>query len=145
MKTLLRLSTKFLIGLVLGLMVWLSLGFNQVATAQRVWPNRSVLTNMQSQIWRNPIDERLGKVSTKLDLNNANVLAFRRYPGMYPTLARKIIRHAPFDTVEDVLNIPCLNDLEMDLLKVNLDNFVVTPAEPALTEGGDRINPGIYK
>ncbi|NEQ48079.1 MAG: photosystem II complex extrinsic protein PsbU [Leptolyngbya sp. SIOISBB] len=145
MKTRLSLLTKFVIGLVLGVLVWLGLGFNQPAIAQRLWPNQPELTNIAAQIWRNPVDERLGKVSTKLDLNNANVLAFRRYPGLYPTLARKIIRNAPFDTVEDVLNIPGLSDREIDLLKANLDNFVVMPSEPALTEGGDRINPGIYK
>ena len=91
------------------------------------------------------MDEKLGEVGSKVDLNNSNVMAFRRYPGLYPTLARKIIQNAPFDTVEDVLNIPGLSDREIDMLKANLDNFVVTPTEPALTEGADRINPGIYK
>ena len=145
MKTRLSLLTKFVIGLVLGVLVWLGLGFNHPAIAQRLRPNQPALTNIAAQILRNPVDERLGKVSAKLDLNNSNVLAFRRYPGLYPTLARKIIRNAPFDTVEDVLNIPDLSDREIDLLKANLDNFVVMPPEPALTEGGDRINPGIYK
>ena len=145
MKTRLSLLTKFVIGLVMSVMVWLGLGFNHPAIAQRLRPYQSVPTTIAAQILRNPINERLGKVSTKLDLNNSNVLAFRRYPGLYPTLARKIIRNAPFDTVEDVLNIPGLSDREMELLQANFDNFVVTPPEPALTEGGDRINPGIYK
>ena len=145
MKTLLSLLTKFVIGLALGLMVWLSLGFNQPAIAQRIRSTPQVVRNMTAQILRNPVDEKLGEVRAKLDLNNSNVLAFRRYRGMYPTLDRKIIQNAPFDTVEDVLNIPSLSDREIDLLKANLDHFVVTPAEPALTEGGDRINPGIYK
>jgi photosystem II PsbU protein len=145
MKTLSSLLIKFFIGLALAVIVWLGLGFNQPAIAQRIRPKIWVVTDIPAQILRNPVDERLGEVGTKLDLNNSNVLAFRRYPGMYPTLARKIIRNAPFDTVEDVLDIPGLSDREIDLLKANLENFVVTPAEPALIEGGDRINPGIYK
>jgi photosystem II PsbU protein len=150
MKTRLSHLTQFVIGLVviglvLGVLVWLGLGFNQPAIAQRFRPQQSVTTTIAAQILRNPINERLGRVNAKLDLNNSNVLAFRRYPGLYPTLARKIIRNAPFDTVEDVLNIPGLSDREMELLQANLDHFVVTPPEPALTEGDDRINPGIYK
>ena len=60
-------------------------------------------------------------------------------------LARKIIANAPFNTVDDVLKMPGLSDREIDILKANLENFVVTPPEPALIEGGDRINPGVYK
>ena len=41
--------------------------------------------------------------------------------------------------------MPGLSEREIDILKDNLENFVVTPSEPALIEGGDRINPGIYK
>ncbi|MEO1348201.1 MAG: hypothetical protein AAFW84_05275 [Cyanobacteria bacterium J06635_15] len=44
-----------------------------------------------------------------------------------------------------MLNIPGLSDSELNILKANLDHFVVNPPEPALVEGGDRINPGIYK
>jgi photosystem II PsbU protein len=145
MRTRLSLLTKLVVGLALGLLIWLALGINQPAIAQRLRPHQLVPATIAAQILRNPINERLGRVNTKLDLNNSNVLTFRRYPGLYPTLARKIIRNAPFDTVEDVLNIPGLSDRELDLLKANLDSFVVTPPEPALTEGGDRINPGIYK
>ena len=41
--------------------------------------------------------------------------------------------------------MPGLSEREIDILKDNLENFVVTLSEPALIEGGDRINPGIYK
>ncbi|MFH7243835.1 MAG: photosystem II complex extrinsic protein PsbU [Spirulina sp.] len=137
---------KLLIGLGLCLGIWLSPGLLSPVWAGNLF-NKSMDIDygFVAEQKRNPIDQKLGDVGNKIDLNNSNVLAFRRYPGLYPTLARKIIHHAPFETVEDVLNIPGLSESEQTLLRANLKNFVVTPAEPALTEGEDRINPGIYK
>jgi photosystem II PsbU protein len=78
-------------------------------------------------------------------LNNSNIDAFKQYPGLYPTLARTIIRNAPYKNVEDVLNIADLSDRQKDTLQANLDHFTVTEVEKALVEGEDRYNPGIYK
>lgn len=133
------------LGLSMLLGSWVGFGFTPPAIAQTMLQQTLQQTYPLAEVLRNPVDEKLGEVGSKVDLNNSNVMAFRRYPGLYPTLARKIIQNAPFDTVEDVLNIPGLSDREIDMLKANLDNFVVTPTEPALTEGADRINPGIYK
>jgi photosystem II PsbU protein len=95
---------------------------------------------------RNPMDAKLStEFGRKLDLNNSNVRAFRDYPGLYPTLARLVIENAPYQNVEDVLNIPGLTEQQRDRLRENLDKFTVTEVEPALVEGGDRYNPGIYK
>lgn len=95
---------------------------------------------------RNPVDAKLGtEYGSKLDLNNANVQAFTDYPGLYPTLARKILTNAPYDSVEDVLNLPGLSERQVQVLKDNLDNFTVTPPDPALVEGADRFNNGVYK
>lgn len=145
MRRSLRLLIGIFVGFLLCIVCWFGLGFNQSAIAQIIMHKNWDGSYIQAQLFRNPVDKKLGEVSTKIDLNNSNVLAFRRYRGMYPTLARKIIENAPFDTVEDVLDIPGLSDRELNLLKANLDNFVVTPSEPALIEGGDRINPGVYK
>ncbi|EKU96491.1 Photosystem II 12 kDa extrinsic protein (PsbU) [Leptolyngbya sp. PCC 7375] len=139
-----RLLSLF-IGLTLVIFYWAGLGFAQPATAQKLMANNFSNTYILSDVLRNPVDEKLGEVGEKIDLNNSSVLIFRRYRGLYPTLARKIIANAPFNTVEDVLNMPGLSEREIDILKDNLENFVVTPPEPALIEGGDRINPGIYK
>ncbi len=137
---------KALLGLGLWLWIWLGPGFTSPVLAGDMFNKpRDIVYSAVAEQRRNPIDQKLGDVGTKVDLNNSNVLAFRRYPGLYPTLARKIIHNAPFETVEDVLKIPGLSESEQTLLQANLKNFVVTPAEPALTEGGDRINPGIYK
>ncbi|WP_035985268.1 photosystem II complex extrinsic protein PsbU [Leptolyngbya sp. KIOST-1] len=137
-----RLLTVFLC-LVLGLSIWL--GTASPVLAKGLFRGAGTASNPATERLQNPIDENLGKIGAKVDLNNSNVMAFRRYPGLYPTLARKIIQHAPFESVEEVLNIPGLSESEQAVLKANLKNFVVTPAESALTEGGDRINPGIYK
>ncbi len=133
------------LGLSMLLGSWVGFGLTPPAIAQTMLQQTLQQTHPLAEVLRNPVDEKLGEVGSKVDLNNSNVMAFRRYPGLYPTLARKIIQNAPFDTVEDVLDIPGLSDREIDMLKANLDNFVVTPTEPALTEGADRINPGIYK
>lgn len=91
------------------------------------------------------VAEKLSPEFGKIDLNNSHVRTFQQYPRLYPNLARLIIRNAPYGKVEDVLNIPGLTEEQKDLLRLNLDNFVVTEPKPALIEGGDRYNPGIYK
>lgn len=95
---------------------------------------------------RDAVGEKLSsEYGQKLDLNNTNVRAFRQYQGLYPTLAGIIIKNAPYDSVEDVLNIAGLSAAQKDVLKANLDNFAVTDVEEALVEGADRINNGIYR
>jgi photosystem II PsbU protein len=136
---------SFLIGVCFLIASWTGLGMVQPVAAQVLLNGSIPQTYILSDVRRNPVNEKLGEVRSKIDLNNSNVRTFRQYPGLYPTLARKIIDHAPFDDVKDVLDIPGLSDREIEILKSNLDHFVVTPTEPALTEGGDRINPGIYK
>ena len=94
---------------------------------------------------RNAADDKLAtEFGKKIDLNNTHVRAFRKYPGMYPTLAGKIVQNAPYKSVEDVLNIPGLSDRQKDLLQANLDKFTITEVDPTFVEGGDRYNPGVY-
>ncbi|MEO0836242.1 MAG: photosystem II complex extrinsic protein PsbU [Cyanobacteria bacterium J06642_3] len=83
-------------------------------------------------------------IKGKLDLNNSDVREFRRLRGFYPSLASKIIQNAPYDSVEDVLNIPGLSDSQMERLQANLDEFFVTDMEASMNAGGDRYNPGLY-
>ncbi|WP_448573147.1 photosystem II complex extrinsic protein PsbU [Trichothermofontia sp.] len=93
---------------------------------------------------RNAADDKLVETAGKVDLNNSNVRAFINYPGLYPTLARKIVENAPYEKVEDVLNIPGLSERQKEVLKSNFENLTVTPPEKALVEGFDRLNNGIY-
>lgn len=102
----------------------------------------SVLAVQQPRI--NDADQKLGEMGDKLDLNNSNVRFFRQYRGMFPTLAGKIVENAPFEKVEDVLEMPGLSDRQKEILKANLDNFTVTPGKSSLLEGQKRLNVGIY-
>ncbi|WP_159789555.1 photosystem II complex extrinsic protein PsbU [Sodalinema gerasimenkoae] len=87
------------------------------------------------------LDTEFGK---KIDINNTNVRAFRKYRGMYPTLAGLIVQNAPYEKVEDVLNIPSLSERQKQVLQENLKYFTATDPEAFLNEGDDRINNGIY-
>ncbi|XGV98875.1 MAG: photosystem II complex extrinsic protein PsbU [Leptolyngbya sp. BL-A-14] len=103
-------------------------------------------TLLAAESIRDAVGEKLSsEYGKKLDLNNTNVRAFRQYPGLYPTLAGLIVKNAPYDSVEDVLNIAGLTAAQKDVLKSNLDNFTATDVEEALVEGADRINNGIYR
>jgi len=95
---------------------------------------------------RNKADDKLDtEFGKKIDLNNTNVRAFQRYPGMYPTLAKAIIQNAPYNKVEDVLQILGLSDRQKETLQANLDNFTVTESDSVFNEGDDRYNNGIYR
>ena len=142
MKGLVRLFTVFT--LLLG--CWGILGTTQ--TAQAVSFNSFVGNQVPvlAVARQNKADQKLGTdFGKKIDLNNTNIAAFQKYPGLYPTLAKKIIKNAPYKKVEDVLNIPELGDKQKALLQANLDNFTVTEFEPNFNEGDDRINNGIYR
>jgi len=94
---------------------------------------------------RNGADDKLATdFGKKIDLNNTNVRAFRKYPGMYPTLAKKVVDNAPYKDVEAVLEIPGLSNRQKELLQANLDKFTVTDVSDVFVEGGDRYNNGIY-
>jgi photosystem II PsbU protein len=141
-KGLVRLFTVFT--LLLG--CWGMLGTTQ--TAQAVSFNSFVGNQVPvlALARQNKADQKLGtEFGKKIDLNNTNIAAFQKYPGLYPTLAKKIIKNAPYKKVEDVLNLAKLSDKQKTLLQANLDNFTVTEFEPNFNEGDDRINNGIYR
>ncbi len=92
----------------------------------------------------NRVDEKMAKVGNKLDLNNSDLRDFRQYKGMFPRLGSIIIKNAPYDTVEDVLDIPGLTEKQKEILQANLDNFTVTEPESVFLEGDQRLNVGAY-
>ncbi len=127
--------------------LWVSvLGFVQVNPAQAVTfteVNRSVTAVVAVETsLRNRADDRMGMdYGRKIDLNNTDVRRFQRYPGLYPTLAKVIVDHAPYKNVEDVLKIAGLSDRQKRLLETNLGNFTVTEVVDIFNEGDDRFNP----
>ena len=145
MKRLLRLLMIF--ALVLGSFGWLGQPTTAMAASLSGVALRStpILAAESAEVLRNRVDQKLGEIHGKIDLNNTNVRAFRRFSGFYPTLAGKIVKNAPYEKVEDVLNIPGLSDRQKEILQANLDSFTVTDVEDALVQGADRINNGIYR
>jgi photosystem II PsbU protein len=141
-KGFVRLLTVFT--LLLGCWGWL--GTTQIAQATSfsnfTWSQVSIL-GVERQ---NRADKKLAtEFGKKLDLNNTNIRAFQDFPGLYPTLAKKIIENAPYKSVEDVLNLPGLSERQKKTLQANLGNFTATEAESVFNEGADRFNNGIYR
>ncbi|HLP91039.1 MAG TPA: photosystem II complex extrinsic protein PsbU [Nostocaceae cyanobacterium] len=141
MKGLVRLLSVFT--LLLGCWGWLGTTLAQAASLNSFsLPQVPVLAVERL----NRADAKLGtEFGKKIDLNNTNIRAFQQYPGLYPTLARKIIENAPYSQVEDVFNIPGLSDRQKQILQANLGNFTVTQYEAIFNEGDDRFNNGIYR
>lgn len=139
-----------ILSLLVGCLGWFGLPQNAYAANLSSVNFRSVAVlaavEGETTLLRNRADDKLGtEFGKKIDLNNTNVRAFTQYPGMYPTLATKIVRNAPYEKVEDVLEVPGLSDRQKEILQANLDKFTVTDVESAFTEGDDRYNNGIYR
>ncbi len=108
-------------------------------------PTLLAQVSLPTEAAQNKADAKLGtEFGKKIDLNNTNVRAFRKYPGLYPSLASKIVSNAPYSSVDDVLNIEGLSDRQKQVLQENLDNFTLTDADDTFVEGGDRYNNGYY-
>ena len=93
---------------------------------------------------RNVVDDKIAEREGKVDLNNSSVRRFQQFPGMYPTMAGKIVLGGPYDSVDDVLALD-LTERQKELFNKYRDNFTVTPPSIALNEGDDRINDGQYR
>lgn len=99
---------------------------------------------VQAEELRNVADEKIAAREGKVDLNNSPVRSFQQFPGMYPTLAGKIVLGGPYEEIDDVLSLD-LTDRQKELFEKYKDNFTVTAPSIALNEGDDRINPGVYR
>lgn len=145
MKKLIRLLT--ILSALIGCLGWLGISQPAIAANLSSVSLRAVPTlAVELPTLGNKADAKLGTdFGKKIDLNNTNVAAFRKYPGLYPTLARKIIQNAPYENVNDVMEIPGLSDRQKQVLEANLGNFTVTDVEAAYTIGDDRYNNGIYR
>ena len=100
--------------------------------------------NVQAADIRNVADDKIAERGEKVDLNNSSVRRFQQFPGMYPTLAGKIVLGGPYESVNDVLSLD-LTDRQKELFEKYRDNFTVTDPSIALNEGFDRINDGQYR
>lgn len=131
-------------GLCLGFM---GLPYHQAQASNlsiTAWPStsRSILAVESGRV--NKADKKLREIGDKLDLNNSPLRSFRKYRGMFPTIAVMIVENAPYEKVEDVLEIPGLTEKQKELLKANLENFTVTSTSDVFNEGDFRLNTGSY-
>lgn len=78
-----------------------------------------------------------------VDVNNANVRAYIRMPGMYPHAAGKIVSNGPYKTVSDIYSIKDLTSQEKDVIKKYESKL--TAKEPSAEYVIDRINNGLYR
>ncbi len=118
------------------------LSFGKMAAAE----GTALLANAGGRELRNAVDDKMATdYGNKIDVNNTNIAAFRKFRGLYPTIAGKVVSNAPYDSVEDILDIPNLRQIEKDRLQQNMDIFTISDPDPALVEGADRFNNGVYK
>jgi len=81
--------------------------------------------------------------SDQIDVNNANIRAYAKYPGMYPNIAGLICKGGPYDSVSDLYKIPGLTDKQKEVLKKYEGNLVALPPRPEYMI--DRFNNGLYR
>ncbi|KPQ33643.1 MAG: photosystem II protein PsbU [Phormidesmis priestleyi Ana] len=140
------LYTVVAVGILVGSLLF---GNGQPAAASTQFisaSNTAVLANAGGRELRNSIDDKLAtEYGNKIDVNNTNIASFRKFRGLYPTIAGKVVSNAPYESVEDILNIPNLSDVEKGRLEQNMDIFTISAPDPALVEGADRFNNGVYK
>ena len=81
--------------------------------------------------------------SSQVDVNNANVRAYLKMPGMSPSIAGKITSHGPYGSVGDVMNIQGLTSEEKGVIKKYESRLVALKPSPDYVI--DRINNGLYR
>merc|ERR1712129_228545 len=67
--------------------------------------------------------------ANEVDINNANVRVYLKMPGLYPTIAGKLVTNAPYGSVSDIYNIKGLSGKEKELMKKYESRFTTrTPS-----------------
>jgi len=78
-----------------------------------------------------------------VDINNANVRVYLKMPGLYPTIAGKIVSNGPYKSVGELYQISGLSGAEKDMLKKYESRFTALP--PSADYVIDNINNGLYR
>jgi|TARA_B100001939_G_scaffold305664_1_gene284766 photosystem II PsbU protein len=134
---------KRLLSWLTGLVVMAGLMAGLILPAS-VHADNDLLEKYSGSEIRNVADDKIAEREGKVDLNNSSVRRFQQFPGMYPTMAGKIVLGGPYSDVDEVLNLD-LSERQRELFAKYRDNFTVTPPSIALNEGDDRINDGQYR
>lgn len=81
--------------------------------------------------------------SDKIDVNNANVRAYLKFPGFYPSLAGIIVSNGPYKSTDEIKSLPGVTDKMKETLSKYKDNLVAL--EPAPEYELDKLNNGLYR
>ena len=138
-----RAEMKRLLSLLTGALLMAGLMAGLILPAS-VHADEDLVSKYSGNEIRNIADDKIAAREGKVDLNNSSVRRFQQFPGMYPTMAGKIVLGGPYNDVDDVLNLD-LSERQIELFNKYKENFTVTPPEIALNEGDDRINDGQYR
>ncbi|CDF33931.1 Photosystem II 12 kDa extrinsic protein, chloroplastic [Chondrus crispus] len=98
----------------------------KVANAEREYPNVGFLGG-----------------SDVIDVNNANVRAYVKFQGFYPTLAGLIVANGPYKSVDELFALPDLTPQMKTTLEKYKDNL--TALEPTPEYELDKFNNGLYR
>jgi photosystem II PsbU protein len=79
----------------------------------------------------------------QIDVNNANVRAYLKLPGFYPTLAGMIVKNAPYKSTDEIAKIPGITETMKATLVKYKDNLVAL--EPAPEYQIDMYSNGLYR
>lgn len=83
-------------------------------------------------------------LETKIDVNNTILRNYRKLPGFYPTLARILILNAPYDSLEEILEIEGLTEEQKQLIRANFVNFELGEYREGDSQRENLINKGYY-
>ncbi len=125
MNNLLRLRSIF--SLLILIICLVCLGAPQLVLAGNIIVQPTTIEMIATKLPQGTSEKLCPEFGTPIDLNNANIIAFKDCRGFYPNLAKLIIQHSPYQKVEDVLEIPGLSERQKKLLNSHLVNFEVTP------------------
>lgn len=81
--------------------------------------------------------------SDKIDINNANVRAYTKLPGFYPTLAGMIATNGPYKSPDELLKLPGLTEAMKASLEKYKDNLIALDPVPEYVI--DKLNNGLYR
>lgn len=81
--------------------------------------------------------------SDKIDVNNANVRAYLKLPGFYPSLAGIIASNGPYKSTDELSRLPGLTEAMKEALAKYKDNLVAL--DPAPEYEIDKLNNGLYR
>jgi photosystem II PsbU protein len=83
--------------------------------------------------------------SDTVDVNNANIRVYTRFPGMYPAIAKIIVKNAPYSGTEDIekkIGDKLTPEMKSVYAKYKKQLVALKPA-PEYQE--DIINNGLYR